>query len=422
MQREGIIEKVIYGGYSLLRDSEDEKIVLLDRGYPGERVKYTITKEKKDVDFASVDEILVHSRERVRPRCEYFEKCSGCAFMDIKYSSQLKLKREIIIDQISRITKLDPLEIEEKVGSVIGMNDPYYYRNKIELSVKKGEVGYIGKNGKILPIRECKIADKKINKVIRAISNALNEYPSQGIRHIIIKSTSTGESMVNIVLKSPMKSNYLIKSLKNIVDSIFITSNKGWSKLVYGEGVIHEEIDDMTLLVRPKSFFQTNLIQLKKMIEHVKKIVENEKIEKIVDAYGGIGLFSLMLSRKIKEAVVVDLSKDSISAGIHTAKMNGIKNVNYVNLSFEDYDYPEDHDLIVDPPREGLSKEVLGKIEKVGPEKILYISCNLATFSRDLAKLLSFGYNMQYVTPFDMFPHTYHLETLTLLTKQEVIK
>jgi 23S rRNA (uracil1939-C5)-methyltransferase len=135
-----------------------------------------------------------------------------------------------------------------------------------------------------------------------------------------------------------------------------------------------------------------------------------------------MGLFSLALSNHIKKSFVVDISKDSIIAGTHTANMNRIKNVEYLNLSFEDFEYPEGFDLLLDPPREGLSNEVVNKIKKVGPSKILYISCNLATFSRDLAKLLSFGYNMQYIVPFDMFPHTYHMETLTLLTKQEVIK
>ncbi len=418
MQKEGIIEKIVYGGYALLRD--DEKIVFLDGGYPGEKIKYSVIKEKKDMDFGAIDEILSYSKNRTRPNCKYFNECGGCRFMDVKYSYQLRLKREMVIDQVGRITKLDPIFLDEHVKDTVPMNDPYYYRNKIELSVRNNEVGYIGKNKEFLPIEECKIASKKINSIIKIISKNISL--GSNIRHIIVKSTSLGEAMVNIVVKAPLKSNALIRALKGKADSIFVTSKKGWSKLIHGEGVIHEEIDNLTLLIKPKSFFQTNLYQTKKIVDEVRKILTENNITKIVDAYGGMGLFSLLLSKHIKKSVVVDLSKDSISAGIHSAKINNIKNVNYVNLSFEDFEFPKGFDIILDPPREGLSKEALGKIHKVGPAKILYISCNLATFSRDLAKLLSFGYNMQDIVPFDMFPHTYHLETLTLLTKQEVIK
>ncbi len=420
MEKEGIIEKVVYGGKSLLR--EDSKIVFLNSGYPGEKVKYEIIKNKKDIDFGITKDILTPIKERVRPTCKYFYECGGCRFMDAKYSFQLKLKRDMILDQLSRMTKIDLLEIDNKVKKFIPMNDPYYYRNKIELSVKNGRAGYLSMDRNLTEIDECKIASKKINKIIRIIKNKLNETPLKSLNHIIIKSTSLGESMVNLVMNSPLRSKSLIQALKKSVDSIFITSKNGWSKLVYGQGVIHEKIDDVEFLIKPKSFFQTNFYQTKRLTDTIKDIIIENEMSKIIDAYGGMGLFSLLLSKHIERSIVVDLSKDSISAGIHSAKMNRIKNVEYVNLPFENFEYPEGFDLVLDPPREGLSKEVVNKIQKVGPSKILYISCNLATFSRDLAKLSSFGYNMQYVIPFDMFPHTYHMETLTLLTKQEVIK
>jgi 23S rRNA (uracil1939-C5)-methyltransferase len=284
MGKEGIIEKVIYGGKSLLR--EDSKIVLLDGGYPGERVEYEIVKSKKDLDFGKVTRVISPIRERVKPSCKYFNECGGCRFMDIKYSLQLKLKRDMILDQLSRATKLSPLILDSKIKDVVPMNDPYYYRNKVELSVKNGKVGYISVDKELIEIDECKIASRKINRIINVINRNMSQTPLKNIRHIVIKSTGLGESMVNIIVSSPLRSNSLIQALKKVTDSIFITAKNGWVKLVHGEGVIHEEIDDMTFLIKPKSFFQTNLYQTRQLVNRVKKIVVENNMLNLVDAYG----------------------------------------------------------------------------------------------------------------------------------------
>ncbi|SHE78294.1 23S rRNA (uracil1939-C5)-methyltransferase [Marinitoga hydrogenitolerans DSM 16785] len=433
-----VVEKIVNGGYGFAR--YDNRIYMIEHAYPGEFVKIKIKGNKKDVYFAEVVEYLEKSPYRNRMICPYFQKCGGCQLLDLDYKEQLKIKTNIVKEQVRRIGKLD----DKLVIDAIGSDEIINYRNKMEFSFAydRGEIklGLKKRNSnEIINVKKCLIAPKEFNKIInetKKIFEALNlkiynpKSKKGEFKHLVLrKSFSKNEIMSIFITKTEYITNY--KNFKSLIkeriksDSIIHVMNgsdsivlRGPYKTLKGEGVIKEEFDGFTFQIPPTAFFQNNYNVTKKILNEFVKIVKSEKITgNLLDLYSGVGLFSIYLAPLFKHVTGVESNGISVKAAHSNANINGIKNTSFIKSDVQEFikEYDKRIDLlIIDPPRSGVSKEVLTKILQLKPKNIFYLSCDSTTLARDLSNLKK-TYNIEFIRPFDMFPNTFHIENFAFL-------
>ncbi|KAF2956332.1 23S rRNA (uracil(1939)-C(5))-methyltransferase RlmD [Marinitoga sp. 38H-ov] len=433
-----VVEKIVNGGYGFAR--YDNKIYMIEHAYPGEFVRINVKNNKKDVYFAEVIEYLEKSPYRNRPICPHFQECGGCQMLDLEYNEQLKIKKDIVKEQIRRIGKLN----DELVLDVFESDDIIGYRSKMEFafSYNKGniKIGLKKRNSnEIVDIKKCLIAPKEFNSTIsetRKIFEALNlkiynpKTKKGEFKHLVLrKSFSKNELMSIFITKTEYISNY--KNFKSLIkekiksDSIIHVMNgsdsvvlRGPYKTLKGEGVIKEEFDGFEYQIPPTAFFQNNYNVTKKVLNEFVKIIKEEKISgTLLDLYSGVGLFSIYLAPLFKHVTGVENNVISVKAAHSNANINNIKNTSFVKADVKEFisQYDKKVDLlIVDPPRNGIDKEVLNKILQLKPKNIFYLSCDPTTLSRDL-NILNEVYRIEFIRPFDMFPNTFHIENFAFL-------
>ena len=410
----------------------------------GEKALVETTYRKKDVFYARVIELKKKSKDRVKPICPVFKDCGGCKLMHMSYSSQLEYKRKKVQECIKRIGGLDVL-----VNPTVGMEEPYFYRNKIQMPVKlvKGKIVsgfYKEKSHDIVPIDLCHIENKDADHILLTIKVLMKKYRvapydedkrTGVIRHILIRNSRlTKENMVVLVTNVDVfpGRNDFVKELKrleptvttvvqniNTRDTNVILGEK--ERILSGKGFIFDELCGIKFKISPKSFFQVNPIQTEKLYSlAISKLGENNLV---LDAYCGIGTIGLIASKKSKQVIGVEIVKEAVKDAINNTRDNNIKNTQFFcgdagDFIVEQYKQGIKFDaVIMDPPRKGSDEKFLGILNKTKPKKIVYVSCDPATLARDL-KYLSKEYNVVDVTPVDMFPHTSHVETVVLLEKK----
>jgi len=433
-----VVEKIVNGGYGFAR--YDNKIYMIEHAYPGEFVRIKVKGNKKDVYFAEVVEYLEKSPYRNRPVCPHFQECGGCQMLDLDYNEQLKIKKEIVKEQIRRIGKLD----DELVFDVFESDDITGYRSKMEFAFafEKGnlKIGLKKRNSNdIVDIRKCLIAPKEFNNIIsetKKIFEALNlkiynpKTRKGEFKHLVLrKSFSKNELMSIFITKTEYISNY--KNFKSLIkekirsDSIIHVMNssdsivlRGPYKTIKGEGVIKEEFDGFEYQIPPTAFFQNNYSVTKKVLNEFVNIVKKENISgTLLDLYSGVGLFSIYLAPLFKHVTGVESNGVSVKAAHSNSNINNLKNTSFIKSDVAEFisQYDKKVDLlIVDPPRSGIDEKVLTKILQLKPKNIFYLSCDPTTLARDLNKL-SEAYNIEFIRPFDMFPNTYHIENFAFL-------
>ena len=433
------VEKIVNGGYGLGR--VDGKVILAEGAYPGEEVIVRITREKKDFAFAKAESVLKSSPERRRPKCRYFGKCGGCQFMDVSYEAQLKMKREIVRDVFERT--LGWSEVEETVKS----DEDYGYRTKIELTaIESGgavELGFkMRYSHKVVPVKRCEIAPKKTNEVLKVLPKILTaldvppydfEKREGVLKHVVIRHAfSTDQTMVIFVTKTESFIwgkdivRLLLKELPWITSVIQVMNSKdsvvlrGPYRTIHGEGVITEEFDWETYQIPPTAFFQSNYYIARKLLEDVFHEARLEGGETVLDLYSGIGFFSLRLSSVAKKVVGVESSRVSVKAAKANANINDRKNVSFVESDV--YEFLKSYDgkadvVVLDPPRGGAGKKAMEEILRISPKRVVYVSCEPSTLARDVKVLVEGGYKLELVKPYDMFPQTYHVETMVVLER-----
>ncbi len=432
------VEKIVNGGYGLSK-MENGKVVLVEGAYPGEEVIVEITKEKKDVAFARTKAVLKRSPFRVIPRCPGFGKCGGCQWMDLKYSAQLELKREMVKDQL----RWGGFDVEETVPSDL----EFGYRTKMEFSVSK-----VGSNialglkmrysHNVVPVSRCLISPDDFNDILEYMPKLLDAFQvipydirrKTGIlKHVVLKHAfTTDQTMVIFVTKTESfpKSRKIAKSLKNrfpwIHSIVHVMNSKdsvvlrGPYRTLIGEGIIVEELGWETYQIPPTAFFQSNTNVAEKLSNFVVESLDLTGRENVLDLYSGVGLFSLKVSSRARRVIGVESSRVSVKASRANANVNRRYNVEFVEADVEEFLrlYNKRVDaVILDPPRYGAGKEVVKELLRLSPEKIVYVSCEPSTLSRDLRSLVEKGYEVEKIVPFDMFPQTFHVETVAVLRK-----
>lgn len=405
-----------------------------------EEAEIEIIYHKKDFDVGKIKKIINFSPYRINPKCKASTSCGGCVFQNLNYQEQIRLKRELVNNDLKNIAK-----INNKVDNFIAMDDPYYFRNKIQVPFQYDKQHrlvygfYKSKTHNVVYNPDCVIEDKRANKILADLKNLFisfniepyNEDTRKGfIRHVLIKTSYYYDEIMLVLITNEVefknKNNFLKELIKlnpNIV-SIIQNVNKRDTNvilgekeiLLYGKGYIKDKLLDVNFLISAKSFYQTNPIQTEKLYSLAINKANLKKDDVVLDCYCGIGTISLILSKYVKQVVGVEIVKEAIKDANNNKKLNNITNVNFICMDAKDYIINNPFDVIfVDPPRKGLERELINRILKQNIKKIIYISCDPATLSRDLF-LLKEKYNIESIDCVDMFPFSFHIETVCALS------
>ncbi|SKC92813.1 23S rRNA (uracil(1939)-C(5))-methyltransferase RlmD [Maledivibacter halophilus] len=422
--------------------------VFVEGAVPEDKLLIEITKAKKTYAIGKIIKIEKPSPYRIKPICDVVHKCGGCQIQHIDYPYQLQLKKNIVKSAVERIGKLENVLVHD----VLGMDEPYKYRNKAQfpISMEKGcsIIGFYRKGThKIVNIKNCKIQhdinDKVLNIFKKFIDekkiSAYDEKSGRGlIRHVLTRvSYATGDLMIviitngkNIKFKNELVDRLIseIPQIKSIVQNIntkktnVILGNQ--CKTLYGSDKIVDYIGDLKFEISPLSFFQVNPFQTKVLYDKAMEYANLTGNETVFDIYCGIGTISLFLAQRAKKVYGIEVIEEAIKDANENAKLNNIDNAEFFVGKAEKvvpklYKKGLKADVVVvDPPRKGCEKTVLETIAKMEPKRVVYVSCKPSTLARDLKILDELGYETVEIQPVDMFPHTMHCEVIVKLEKQ----
>lgn len=421
----------------------------------GDQVTAKIMKAKKNYGYGRLMEILKPSPDRVEPICPSARQCGGCQLQALSYEKQLAFKAEKVRGHLERIGGFSDLPMEP----IIGMDDPFHYRNKAQFPVGKNKEGHIitgfyaGRTHSIIENRDCALGVPENQEILNRVVSYMEKYHIEPydettgkglIRHIFTRcGYYTGQLMVCMIINgtSIPHQQELVDSLREIpgMTSITLNVNKKRNnvilgdqmKLLWGQEYITDKIGDISYQISPLSFYQVNPQQTWKLYSKALEYADLHGEETVWDLYCGIGTISLFLAQKAKYVRGVEIVPAAIEDARRNARLNHIENAEfYVGKAEEilpDYyeKYAQDHPgetaradvIVVDPPRKGCDETLLDTIVEMQPKKVVYVSCDSATLARDLKYLCERGYQVESVCPVDMFPMTVHVETCVLLSK-----
>ena len=426
--------------------------IFIPNAIKGEKVKILIVKVLSSHAFGKILEIIKVSEARKESDCTTYKRCGGCNLRHIKYEETLKMKRNSVQSLVNKT-----LKTKIKVKETLGMEKPYYYRNKAQYPVgidKNGKpvIGVFAKRThEIIPIDKCFIQNEETEKLAKFVFEFItknkisiyNEKTGKGlVRHIVTKiGIKTNEIMCIIVINGneiPNEKELVTQITNNFnnVKAIIKNINKKNTNVIlgkeninlYGNGYINDKLGDFTFKISPHSFYQVNPIQAEKLYEIGVEGAKITKDDTVFDLYCGIGTISLFMARYAKKVYGIEIVEEAIEAAKENAKINNISNTEFIAGDVEKVldDLINKNNIVpdiimVDPPRKGLDKKSLENILKIKPKKLVYISCNPATLVRDLSYLEE-SFDIEFVKLVDMFPWTSHVECVSVLELKESIE
>ena len=423
--------------------------VFVEGGLIQDKVKVRINKSKKNYAVGDIVEIIEKSPFRVDRICsDDLKDCGGCQIQELDYNKQLELKTNEVKQVISRIGKLENVEIHE----TIGMQSPCRYRNKAQFPIQNingsTAIGfYKKKSHDVIPTDMCVIQHDINDKIIKIIKTYIqaynvsiyNETTHTGVlRHLVTKvGFTTNEVMVVLVangtnlphlneLASVLKENIpgfktLVLNVNKAKTNVILGKE---NKVIYGNGKINDYIGDLVFEISPLSFFQVNPVQTEVLYNKALEYAELKENDTVFDIYCGIGSISLFLAQKATKVYGIEIVEDAIKDAKINAKLNNLNNVEFYVRKAEEVVpkmYSEGKTanvVVVDPPRKGCDEKVLDTIVSMKPDRVVYVSCNPSTLARDLAYLDERGYKCVEIQPVDMFPHTMHVECCAKIVKK----
>ena len=448
-----------------VRKNNEYILNIVDNGYDGEGIakiedftifikgaikdeicRILVTKVNKSYAFGKLIEVVKQSDERVEADCATYKRCGGCSLRHIRYDETLAIKRNMVQNLVNK-----NLSNKVIVNEVIGMESPYYYRNKLQYPVGTNKDGkpvmgvYANRTHEIIPIQKCLIQNREAENVAKEIFNFIkennisiyNENTRKGaIRHIIVKiGVKTGEIMCIIVTneenlkceKELVKE--IVSKYPNVKTVIANVNNENTNVILgkrdvvlYGEGFIFDKLGEYTFKISAKSFYQTNPIQTEKLYSKAIEFAKLDENDVLCDLYCGIGTIGIFASNKVKQVYGIEIIEEAVEAAKENAKINNVNNIEFIIGDVENA-FKElvgerkvkPTAIIVDPPRRGLDGTTIGKIMELGVKKFVYISCNPATMVRDI-KMMENKYGVSEIQPVDMFPFTSHVECVAVLS------
>lgn len=440
--------------------------IFLSGCIPGDNVRATVRKKKKAYAEARVQEILSPGPDRVDPPCVYFGDCGGCKWQNLAYEAQLYWKRQHVLDSFQRIGGFENVEIRETIGCEV----PYWYRNKMEFSfgasrwltekeIATGEdfrkdfalgLHAPGRFDKVLDVRECLLQSPFSNRILNAtrdfaLERDLPPYSTLGhtglLRNLVVRtSRATGEIMVALITSddsAAVANEYVPFLLARVpeVTTIIHGINRKKAQIAFseevhvlhGSGTITERIAGNDFTISPFSFFQTNSGQAERLYEEALNAAQLTGDQTAWDLYCGTGTITLAAAARAGLALGVELNEGAVADARINAERNGVENAVFIAGDLKDVirDLEAGNEnihrpdvVIVDPPRAGMHEDVVRALLRLAPERISYVSCNPTTQARDCA-LLAERYRVEYVQPVDMFPQTYHIETVARLVRTD---
>lgn len=421
------IRSMAFKGYGVAH--VDGKVVFVPYSITGEKGWVEIIEEKKDYSIGKLSDFIEPSPLRTNPQCPYFGVCGGCQWQHIDYSNHGELKREILEEILKRLGKL------KKIPSitVVPSPDPYGYRVRVQLKVKGKAMGYYQERSHhIVDIDHCPISHPLVNQIILLLRKELpffsgmkeieiNVSPEEGKGILILHPLAFDQGLENF-MKEFLPTNPILKGFAvvrkgrfNLFGDPYLTFTICFSR--------HGEKRNLKLRTSPGSFFQVNLRQSHTLIRTVLEFSDVKESERALDLYAGVGNLTLPMAVKAKEVVGIEESRVAMGDARFNVEENGIKNCDFIHGRVENnlgHWARKRPDLIVlDPPRTGC-KTILGEVVSLKPNKIVYVSCEPTTLARDLHLLSERGYPLQKLALIDMFPQSYHMEVVALLTQPQV--
>lgn len=421
--------------------------LFIEGAIKGEVVRFKVVKVGKKFGFGKLVEVIEKSPDRVDITDKVYRQTGTMPLQHLSYEAQLTFKKEQVENALERIGKLTEISIFD----TIGMDSPYGYRNKAQVPVRKinGKLttGFFRKNShELIPLENFVIQDPEIDEAIIIVRDILRKYHIRpyneeqhtgNVKHIVIRrGYYTGELMVVLVtrLNEIKRQDEVVAAMKQALPELAsVVQNINpkrtnvilgtESKVLFGKDEYHDKLLGDTFSISHQSFYQVNPVQTEKLYQTAVDYAELTGKETVIDAYCGIGTLSLALAKKAKAVYGIEINAPAIENAKKNAQLNGADNVTFEVGSAEEWmtsrtQKGEKADVVVvDPPRKGLAEEFIEAVLDMQPEKMVYVSCNPATLARDLKKLHEGGYQIEKVQPLDMFPQTYHVELVALMSR-----
>ena len=427
----------------------------------GDVVEAKVMKAKKNYGYARLMKVITPSEYRVEPKCAFARRCGGCQIQEMSYDRQLVFKDQKIRGNLERIGGFTKEQIEAVMQPVVGMENPFGYRNKAQFPFGTDKEGnpitgfYAGRTHDIIANTDCALGVEQNREILEIIlqymrENKIKSYDEKTgkglIRHALIRyGFKTKEIMVCLVVngKKLPKAERLIEKLIQIegMTSITISPNTRRDNVImgdsyeilWGQGYITDYIGNVKYQISPLSFYQVNPVQTEKLYGLALEYADLKGDETVWDLYCGIGTISLFLAQKAKQVYGVEIVPQAIDDAKENAKINAIDNAEFFVGKAEEVlpeyyaEYEREHNgetahadvIVVDPPRKGCDEILLETIVKMQPEKVVYVSCDSATLARDLKYLCANGYEIKMCRGVDQFPQSVHVETVVLLSQQK---
>ena len=441
------ISDLAYGGTSVAR--VDGFVVLVYGGIPGDVVKAEITRKKSNYAEAKVLQTIKESDLRTKPPCSHFGFCGGCTWQNLKYEEQLKFKTKQVTESLRHIGGFhDP-----SVQDALGCEHVFYYRNKMEYAFsphleKKFILGLHPRKrfDLVFDLKECFLQSETANKIVDSVRSfareknlpAYNHKDQSGLlRFLMIKEgKNTDMTMVNLVTYKgdlPCRKDFCealfsnfpsVKSIvRNINTKLAQIARGETEEILGGQRVITERLGEFTFEISSNSFFQTNPRQAEKLYGIVLDMAELQGDEEVLDLYCGNGTISIFLSSSAKKVIGVEAVEETVQNARRNAEINGVNNCEFIQgetkgvLKDLELDNRTPQLVVIDPPRAGLHPRGVKSLLNIKPPRIIYVSCNPTTLARDLRILCEKDYELENVQPVDMFPHTYHIESVAKLSR-----
>lgn len=383
------------------------KTVFCEGGSIGEIIEAEKIKEKKNIIFARKIKTIQDSPYKTIPLCPHFYECSGCSTQDISYEKELELKSNSVTNKLQRIAKLDIDTVD------IQSESEYAYRNKVDLKVEKGKLGYYDrKTHNLTSITTCKIASKPIDQLINWLTTQNLSKTSK------IKIRSNYLDQIQISMDD--YDDTLLQELKNNPQIVEIYRISKKFELIHRKTQFIDKIGELKFIISPNSFFQVNKYNTKLLYDIAKDFLNKNADDKILDLYCGIGTTTMYIADN-PNTVGVEIVKDAVEDANQNKKLNNLDTIKFIHESSEnviDKLIKEDFNVaLVDPPRKGLDEKVTNAIIKSTIDKLVYISCDPATLARDLKIFTENGFTVEKIKAVDMFSKTMHVESVVLMTR-----
>ncbi len=440
----------------------DDMVVFIPYGAPGDVVNIKLDKKKRSYAEAHIVDMVKPSPDRVTPACEHFGVCRGCKWQHIPYESQLRYKRDQVVDALTRIAKVEIPEVNPTLGS----KETFCYRNKLEYTFSckcwitfedlrsgreiadRNALGFHipGAFDKVLDIKKCWLQDDLSNRIrlfVRqyALAKGYEFYDikaQQGLmRTLMVRIASTGEVMLIVVFARPEQEKIddmmgaIAAEFPEITSLLYVVNQKvndtiaDQEVITYrGRDYINEEMEGLQFRIGPKSFYQTNSLQAYELYKVARRMACLKPDDLVYDLYTGTGTIANFVARQVKKVVGIEYVPEAIADAKLNSEVNGIDNTIFFAGDMKDVltdgfiaEHGRPDVMIIDPPRAGMHEDVVNVILNARPERIVYVSCNPATQARDLA-LMDSLYRVEEVQPVDMFPHTHHVENVVRMTRR----